>query len=305
MPITTFDLPWRAPYDAAGMQYFFDRHLVPGLEAVVQDAGRAWTTRALALGAHRGWLQFAFDTDGGQVLLRVSEGLAPALALLLPRVRALLDLDADPAAIDAVLLPHFPGSAGARVPGSLDGFELAVRAILGQQVTVAAAHTIAGRLVARYGDPVETPFPGVSRLFPAAAALAAADGDALGGLGIVRQRQAAIVALAREVAEGRIGLQPGDDPEPAMAALRALPGIGDWTAQYIALRALRWADAFPAGDIALQKALGVRGAARPALAAIAASQAWRPWRGYAVLRAWYGAPAATIAAVPSDADTTP
>jgi len=217
-------------------------------------------------------------------------------------VRALLDLDADPAAIDAVLLPHFPGTAGGRVPGSLDGFELAVRAILGQQVTVAAAHTLCGRLVARFGTPIDTPFAGVNRLFPTPAALALADSDTLGGLGIVRQRQAAIVALAREVLAGRLGLQPGDAPEPAMAALRALPGIGDWTAQYIALRALRWSDAFPAGDVALQKALGVRGTARPALAATQASEAWRPWRSYAVLRAWHGRPEATMP--PADPATT-
>ena len=293
----TVRLPWRPPYDAAGMQAFLRRRAVRGLESWVPDAavaGRLWLTRALGLQQqgrpHRGWLQLAFDTAGQQVLLRVGDGLAPALPAVIHQVRALLDLDADPAAIDAVLLPHFPGSEGARVPGALDGFELAVRAVLGQQVTVAAAHTLAGRLVARYGAPIDTPFDGVTHLFPDAATLALADGDALGGLGIVRQRQAAIVALAREVGSGRLSLRPGEDPEAAMAALRALPGIGDWTAQYIAMRALRWPDAFPAGDVALQKALGVRGAPKPAQAAIDASQAWRPWRSYAVLRAWHGSP---------------
>ncbi|WPB58484.1 Ada metal-binding domain-containing protein [Xylophilus sp. GOD-11R] len=303
----TIRLPWRAPYDAAGIMAFFGKRAVTGLETLVADeqvAGRSWLTRTLALGNARGWLQITLDTNAHQALLRVGERLAPALPALIRRVRAMLDLDADPAAIDAVLLPHFPGSAGGRVPGALDGFELAVRAILGQQVTVAAAHTICGRLVVRYGEPIETPFPGVDRLFPTPAALALADGDVLGGLGIVRQRQAAIVALAREVDAGRLALRPGDAPEPAMAALRALPGIGDWTAQYIAMRALRWPDAFPAGDVALQKALGVRGAAKPAQAAIDASQAWRPWRSYAVLRAWHGTPEATIS-TPAEQETTP
>ena len=294
---TTLRLPWRPPYDVTGMQVFFQGHMVKGLETWVADSqvpGRQWLTRALALQhqgrQHEGWLQLAFDTEGQQVLLRLGDGLVPALPALIHQVRALLDLDADPAAIDAVLLPHFPGTEGARVPGTLDGFELAVRAVLGQQVTVAAAHTLAGRLVARYGAAVPTPFEGVTHRFPDAATLALADSDVMGGLGIVRQRQAAIVALAHEVAAGRLSLRPGDAPEATMAALRALPGIGDWTAQYIAMRALRWPDAFPAGDVALQKALGVRGAKKPAHAAVEASQAWRPWRSYGVLRAWYGSP---------------
>nr|MBP7567992.1 DNA-3-methyladenine glycosylase 2 family protein [Burkholderiaceae bacterium] len=156
--------------------------------------------------------------------------------------------------------------------------------VLGQQITVAAARTLASRLVTRFGQPIATPEPGLTHLFPAPQALADlgdAAGDALGGLGIVRQRQAAIVALSHAVAGG-LNLQPGGDVPAAIAALKALPGIGDWTAQYIAMRALRWPDAFPAGDIALQKALGTP----TARTAEAASQAWKPWRSYAVLRAW-------------------
>jgi AraC family transcriptional regulator of adaptative response / DNA-3-methyladenine glycosylase II len=158
--------------------------------------------------------------------------------------------------------------------------------VLGQQITVAAARTLAHRLVDRFGVPIETPWPQLTRLFPRPAVLAAADGDALGQLGIVRQRQAAIVGIARAVAEGRLQLHAGADVPATVELLKTLPGIGDWTAQYIAMRALRWPDAFPAGDVALQKALGVQQLKNAAREAEAASQAWKPWRSYAVIRAW-------------------
>jgi len=210
------------------------------------------------------------------------------LPIVISRVRAMLDLDAEPMAINAALHASFPQGDGIRVPGTVDGFELAVRAVLGQQITVAAARTLGSRLVEALGEPVDTPVPGLDRLFPSPEALAKADPDLLGRLGIVRQRQAALQALAREACEGRLRLHPGADVPATLAALQALPGIGDWTAQYIAMRALRWPDAFPSGDVALQKALGVSGAR----AAAQASQAWQPWRSYAVLRAWHTPPAA-------------
>ena len=216
---------------------------------------------------HTGWLTARFELSRQSVLLRVSDSLCEVLPLVISRVRALLDLDADPAVINACLSPSpsaqtgafalDPGLAGLRVPGCLDGFELAVRAVLGQQITVAAARTLGQRLVERFGEPLVTPWPELSRLFPTAQALAQASGDALGQLGIVRQRQAAIVALAQAVTHGQLTLDGNADVAATVAALKALPGIGDWTAQYIAMRALRWPDAFPAGDVALQKALGV------------------------------------------------
>ncbi|MFY8042978.1 MAG: DNA-3-methyladenine glycosylase family protein, partial [Rhodoferax sp.] len=185
-----------------------------------------------------------------------------------------------------VFQDQFAGLEGVRVPGTLDGFELAVRAILGQQITVQAARTLGARLVTQLGEPVATPLPGIDRLFPNAAILSRVEPQVLGEMGIVKTRQNAIIALARAVSQGEIALHPGADAEHTMAALRALPGIGDWTAQYIAMRALRWPDAFPAGDVALQKALGVRDAAHPAKAALAHAEGWRPWRSYAVVRAW-------------------
>jgi len=284
-------LGYRPPYDSAAMLTFFARRALTGVEvaplgALGTPVSMARTLRIEHAGrTHTGWLHMRFDPTREQLLLRISESLASVLPVVISRVRALLDLDADPGAINATLHASFPSADGLRVPGSLDGFELAVRAVLGQQITVAAARTIGGRLVEAFGEAIETPYAGLNRLFPTPAALAEASGDALGQLGIVRQRQGAIRALAREVAAGRLALYPGADVTPTLAALQALPGIGDWTAQYIALRALRWPDAWPAGDIALQKALGV-GSAH---AALEASAAWRPWRSYAVLRCWHGA----------------
>ena len=284
-------LGFRPPYDAAAMLAFFGRRALDGIETVSGEGPAAMLARTLRVqqGArtHTGWLQLRFDLPREQLRLSVSESLAAVLPVVISRVRALVDLDAEPMAINAALHAHFPHGDGLRVPGTVDGFELAVRAVLGQQITVAAARTLGARLVRAFGEPLATPLPGLDRLFPAPAAIAAATGDALGALGIVRQRQAALQALAREVAAGRLALHAGADVPATLAALQALPGIGDWTAQYIAMRALRWPDAFPAGDVALQKALGVTSAR----AAAEASQGWRPWRSYAVLRAWQTLPA--------------
>jgi AraC family transcriptional regulator of adaptative response / DNA-3-methyladenine glycosylase II len=283
-------LAWRPPYDLAALLGFFRARRIAGMEAVSDGAEAPRYARTLSVEhagrAHTGWLELGFDPARCQAVLSVSEGLHDALPLLIHRARAAFDLDADPKAINAVLAPAFPGLDGLRVPGAWDGFELAVRAVLGQQITVAAARTLAQRLLERFGEPLATPLPGLTRLFPSAAALAQAQPSDLGELGIVRQRQAAIQALAAAVRDKRLALHAGAPVHATVEALKALPGIGDWTAQYIAMRALRWPDAFPAGDVALHKALGVQGSRHAAREAEALSQAWRPWRSYAVLRAW-------------------
>lgn len=285
-------LGYRPPYDIEAMLGFFAQRRIAGVE-LVGGEGQPQFARTLGIEAggrqHSGWLEAAFDAQQSIVVLRVSDGLRGVLPLVIRRVRALFDLDADPKAINGVLHASFPKGDGLRVPGALSGYELAVRAVLGQQVTVAAARTLAQRLVDRFGEPIETPWPSLHRLFPTPQALATAEGDALGQLGIVRQRQGAITAIARAVAEGTLELHAGADIPATLAALTALPGIGEWTANYIAMRALRWPDAFPAGDVALHKALGVQGSKQAARQAQAASQAWKPWRSYAVIRAWSGA----------------
>ena len=283
-------LAYRPPYDVAAMLQFFGTRQVTGLEVVSMDSQcmRLGKTVALQNGDQivTGWLLASFDDARCRVSLQVSDTLGGVLPLVIARVRALLDLDADPLAINHVLHTHFPQGDGLRVPGTLDGFELAVRAVLGQQVTVAAARTLTSRLVDTFGEPVDTPLAGLNRLFPAPEVLAAASGDALGALGIVKQRQAAIQALGLAVSSGQLSLEAGADVGATLAQLQTLPGIGDWTAHYIAMRALRWPDAFPAGDVALHKALGMLGTPQPAKAALAASHAWQPWRSYAVVRAW-------------------
>jgi AraC family transcriptional regulator of adaptative response / DNA-3-methyladenine glycosylase II len=295
LPAVEVRLGLRPPYDAQAMLDFFARRALPGVEAVTAS-GYARTLR-ITQGqvTHSGWLRIDIDAPGEQLRLQLADSLAAALPIVTSRVRALFDLDADPRPINALLHAHFPEGDGLRVPGTLDGFELAARAVLGQQISVAAARTLGGRLVAALGEPLATPVQGLERLFPTPSALAAAPGELLGSLGIVRQRQAALQALAREVLAGRITLHPGAPLNPTLAALKALPGIGDWTAQYIAMRALRWPDAFPAGDIALHKALGAANAA----AATQIAQAWRPWRSYAVLRAWHASSPILSPATPS------
>ena len=285
-------LGWRPPLDAPALMAFFARRQVEGVEWI-DPAAPLVLRRTVQLPAPTpsgmavaGWMEVELQPERCQALLRVCDSLMPLLPQVIHRVRSLLDLDADPAAINAVLHDSFPAGDGLRVPGTWDGFELAVRAVLGQQVTVAAARTLTGRLVATLGEPISSPWPALHHLFPTPQAIAATDGETLGRLGIVRQRQAALLALARGVLDGTLQMKAHADPDATMAALRMLPGIGDWTAQYIAMRALRWPDAFVAGDVALHKALGVQGQPQPARAATEASQAWRPWRSYAVIRAW-------------------
>lgn len=288
---------YRPPYDVAALLNFFSARSLQGIEHV--DVAGLSLARTLSVphgGATlQGWVHCQFVPTSHRVDLQISATLTPVLPQVLSCLRGMLDLDADPVAIDASVGAHFPGLEGLRVPGTVDGFELAVRAIVGQQVTVAAARTLAQRLVARFGQPVQTPWPELDRNFPSAQVLAQVPVDVLGALGIVRQRQRAIHALAHAVASGQLLLSPHADPATTVTALQALPGVGPWTAQYIAMRALRCPDAFVAGDVALHHALGLRTqhVAQPssptqrAREAERIATAWRPFRSYAVIRAWH------------------
>jgi AraC family transcriptional regulator of adaptative response / DNA-3-methyladenine glycosylase II len=222
----------------------------------------------------------------------------PALPGIIARVRRVFDLTADPAAIaahlsaDPVLAPRVAARPGLRVPGAWDGFELAVRAILGQQITVTAATLLAARIVRDWGEPLPPALagvvPGLTHTFPSAARLAAAD---LSVLPMPRARSGALATLARAAAEDPGLFDPTGDLPTAIARLKALPGIGEWTAQYIAMRQFREPDAFPAGDIGLMRAMAGADGLRPTAAALQArAEHWRPWRAYAALHLWTGEP---------------
>jgi len=294
-------LGYRPPYDVDSMLAFWDQRTLAGLEEVAgRTIRRTWSAPRAAVDEPgqagraaqpaRGWLEIEFLADRHEVELRASINLAAHSGQLVEAARHALDLDADPAhtapllATLAALHPRSAMVAGLRMPGSFDGFETAARIILGQQVTVAAARTLTRRVIERFGAPVDTPWPGLHRCFPDAATIAAATPDAIGELGIVRQRVAALQALARAVVDG-LPLHRGAPLAATQEALLALPGIGDWTVQLLALRVLGWPDAFPASDIGLLKAMGLA-QARDAPQALAMAEDWRPWRSYAVIALW-------------------
>ncbi len=277
-------LAYRPPFNWRSLLRFLAGRATAGVEQVVDQA----YVRTAGLGDHRGWLKVEPIAGRNALAVELSTSLIPALPEIMSRLKNLFDLSARPdiiathLSVDTRLAGVASRCAGLRVPGAFDGFELAVRAILGQRVSVRAASTLAGRLAARYGDPVETPFPGLTRLSPSPARIADVPEFEIAALGISAARSASIRAIARAVARRELDLRPGTDPEAAARALEAFPGIGDWTAQYIAMRALRWPDAFPAGDLGLLKAAGERSPRR--LRELA--EAWRPWRAYAAMYLW-------------------
>lgn len=288
--VITLRMDARPPYDWDTLLAFLRARAIPGVEQVDGNTYR----RGVVLDGHRGWLEVAVARQRGQrreraaIEARVATSLAPRLMQVLARVRALFDLDAHPAAIGARLAADrrlaklVSARPGLRVPGAFDGWELAVRAILGQQISVAAATTLAGRLVVRFGEHNPAAPPGLDRAVPDARRTAELGAAKLATIGLPAQRARTIAALAEAVASGAIDLGPDADPDATVAALVELPGIGPWTASYIAMRALAWPDAFLGGDLIVRRALDVTTAA----AAERLAEPWRPWRAYAVLHLW-------------------
>jgi AraC family transcriptional regulator of adaptative response / DNA-3-methyladenine glycosylase II len=279
-------LAFRPPYDWPQICDFLATRAVPGVERVdssgyartVTSDGRHALVRVRALHG-----QHALE-------LRVRGATPAALFKLSSAARRMFDLAADPARIalafnrDLLLAPLVKRRPGLRIPGAWDPFECAVRAVLGQQISVAAARTLAARLVSRVGRPIAGGTDGLTHLFPAPSDLASADLD---GLGLTGARVAALRALARAVAAGVVDF--GAPVAEVTGALTALPGLGAWTAQYVALRALGEPDAFPAADLVLRRMAAAGGAPLTARVLEARAEAWRPWRGYAVLHLWRAA----------------
>jgi AraC family transcriptional regulator of adaptative response / DNA-3-methyladenine glycosylase II len=280
----TLQLIYRPPFDWAGILRFLRARALAGVERVDGDA----YLRTIRLGGHTGWVRVRHAPERRALVVELPHSLTPALPALLGRLRHMFDLSARPDVIadqlarDSLLRDAVGRNPGLRVPGAFDGFELAVRAILGQQISVKAATTLAARLVEAFGEAVDTPHEGLTRLSPTPGRIAAVAVEQIAGLGVIQSRARGIIAVAEAVASGRLSLEVGAHPEAIIERLVALPGIGAWTAQYIAMRALRWPDAFPKEDIVVRNGLGGVTAAR----AEAVSQAWRPWRSYATLHLW-------------------
>jgi AraC family transcriptional regulator of adaptative response / DNA-3-methyladenine glycosylase II len=277
-------LAYRPPLAWNALLRFLAGRATAGVESVEDQA----YLRTAAIKHHRGWLKVEPIPGKNALAVELSTSLVPALPDVLFRLKNLFDLSARPDVIAAHLSADSRLSnvaarcAGLRVPGAFDGFELIVRAILGQRVSVRAATTLAGRLALLAGEPIETPFAGLFRLSPTPERLAHMAELELRALGCSASRAASIRAVAQLAAQRQIDLKPGADPDAVTETLEQLPGIGPWTAQYVAMRALRWPDAFPAGDLGLLKASSERSESRLR----ATAEAWRPWRAYAAMYLW-------------------
>jgi AraC family transcriptional regulator of adaptative response / DNA-3-methyladenine glycosylase II len=277
-------LAYRPPLDWPRLAGFLSSRGAAGVECM----RGARYLRTASLAGRQGWLSAEPLPQQNALRLEISHGLMPVLAPLLARLRHLFDLNANPRIIeahlcrDARLKRMVRRQPGLRVPGAFDGFDLALRAVLGQQVTVRAATTLAGRFAAAFGVSAAMPFEELKYFSPEAEAIASAGAQALTRLGVTRKRAETIHCLARAVAQGDLVLEPGVPLDETLRHLQSLPGIGPWTAQYIAMRALGFPDAFPHGDLGLMKALGLRRVRE----ILDAAEAWRPWRAYAAQHLW-------------------
>jgi len=279
-------LPFRPPYDWTSLIDFLRARAIPGVEEVSSDVYR----RTIAFERSSGTIEVRPADRGNALDLRVCFSDAGRLPEIVQRVRRIFDLDAVPDEIarrlgsGEQLAASIRAWPGLRVPGAWDGFEIAVRAILGQQVTVKGATTLAGRLVAAHGEPIASNgVDGLRLLFPKPATLANAE---LTAIGLPRARASAINTLARAVDENRLRFDTTAGLEPFVESMTRLPGIGDWTAQYVAMRALGEPDAFPATDLGLLKGAARPGETLTATALRKRAEAWRPWRAYAALHLW-------------------
>jgi AraC family transcriptional regulator, regulatory protein of adaptative response / DNA-3-methyladenine glycosylase II len=281
------DLDFRPPLAWDCLLAYLRLRAIPGVEMVDGTHYR----RTVAVGERQGWIEVSMVPGGSALNVELSPSLRAVTGALVPRIKRLFDLEAAPDAISELLLqdPRLESTVrrlpGLRVAGAFDGFELGVRAVLGQQVSVKAASTVAGRWAQAFGIPIETPFAQLNRLTPSAARMASVAYDEICALGVVGARARCLVALAAAVVERRVDLDFAGDAEEQIQSLMLVTGIGPWTAQYIAMRALHWHDAFPSGDLMLMRAANADKRQLQELA-----EAWRPWRAYAAHYLWQSLP---------------
>jgi AraC family transcriptional regulator, regulatory protein of adaptative response / DNA-3-methyladenine glycosylase II len=275
-----FRLRFRPPYDWKGILAFLAPRATPGVEAVVDGAYR----RTISMNGNDGFFEVSLDEGSNVLVVRLQFGDPRSFFFITERIRSMFDLNADWAAIvqslrtDSVLATQVDSAPGLRVPGCWNGFELATRAILGQQITVKGATLLAGRIASGLGKPF-SPADGLTHLFPAPEVLADAK---LERIGLTRARAETIRLLARAVCDGRISFERVVDSEALLNRLCEIPGIGEWTAQYVAMRALGEPDAFPSGDLGLLRAMALGSPGELERHA----EAWKPWRAYATMYLW-------------------
>src|SRR5271165_839906 len=276
-------LEFRPPFAWQPLLDYLRLRAIPGVEMTDETHYR----RTVAIGESTGWIAVSLGKKANALNVEISPSLAPVIGAVIVRVKRLFDLGAVPDAVSALLLqdPLLAKTVrripGLRVAGAFDGFELAVRAILGQQVSVKGATTLAGRWATAFGTPIATPYAVLNRLTPSAQRLTSVTPDEIAALGIVGARARALAALTAAVLERRVILTFAPNVDEQIDALMRLPGIGPWTAQYIAMRALHWPDAFPSGDLMLMRAAN---ASQKQLQRLA--EGWRPWRAYATHYLW-------------------
>jgi len=308
------EVSYRPPLDWCGLLEFIAFRASCGVEAM---DGSAYV-RTVSIKGKSGWIRVTPDVPSTSsptnpkvntenlphrnvLRVEISTSLAAVLPEVLVRVKRLFDLSAEPCAI-AEALGDVCQDPAVRVPGAFDGFEIAVRAILGQQVSVQAASVISGKFAQAFGEPIEAPYPQLNRIFPSPAIIAKLDPVKIAEVGIIRSRANAIVSLAQAIVSKEIILRPGADAEATKARLCEIPGIGPWTAEYVAMRALAWPDAFPATDLGIKKAManlppfmgvvprsgdrGVGAKSPSEKEILAMAEAWRPWRSYAAMHLW-------------------
>jgi AraC family transcriptional regulator of adaptative response / DNA-3-methyladenine glycosylase II len=298
--VISLRLAYRAPFAWDTMLDYLAGRIIKGVEAIDFQNGQRSYLRSIQFwhGQKRleGWLKVSHLEKDQQLAVEVSSQFSPVLMQLLDKIRQQFDLDANPAIIeqhlcsDTLLARQIKLTPGLRVPGAFNHVELAIRAVLGQQISVAGATTLAARLVQQFGTPLATPYPGITHHFPNPAELALVSIERMAEIGLPKARAATIIAIAKFAADGGLMLAPGATLEQAVAHLKTVRGIGEWTAQYIALRALRFPDAFPAGDLGLQKAAAadvINSAGRISETQLLnRAQNLSPWRGYAALLLW-------------------